>query len=179
MLTISKLAVITIIMSLTVISLVFFEDKQTFESLKDLILCVNKHAGERGYAIVLTCTKKLKLKVIQKAWLIYNQRGRIRGLQGQEKRHISSRANKYSFSLIAKRFDSNTDPWLLKIANAEHNHKPTLAGAHSVHRKVTLNERARANISHALTIQSTTSQILSSFCLSDSTTGMDDNYKNS
>ena len=69
-----------------------------------------------------------------------------------KRRHTNSRANKCLFSLIAKRFDSNTGPWLLEVANAEHNHKPTLVSAHPVYRKIALNEGTRADISYALTI---------------------------
>ena len=79
------MAVVTIIMPLTVIPLAPPENGQTFESLEDLILYVNKHAGKRGYAIVLARTKKSKLKVTRKAWLVCDRGGRIREPQGQER----------------------------------------------------------------------------------------------
>lgn len=53
-----------------------------------------------------------------------------------------------------------------------------MAGAHPVYRKITLDKRARADIFHISTIQSTFLQILSNFRLFDSTTGIDNNYKN-
>jgi hypothetical protein len=43
-----------------VVSLASFEDEQTFESLKNLILRVNQHADLRDYAIVLARIKKSK-----------------------------------------------------------------------------------------------------------------------
>ena len=178
LLRIDRLVIITTIMLLTVIPWALLENGQIFESLEDFILCVNKLTGEQGYAVVLACTKKLKLKITQKVWLICNQKGRIREFQGQEKYHTSSKANKCLFSLIAKYFNSNTGLWLLKVTNVEHNHKPTLASAHPVHRKIALNEGTRADISHALTVQSISLQILSSFCLPNPTTRIDNNYEN-
>jgi hypothetical protein len=44
----------------SVVSLASFEDEQTFESLKNLILRVNQHADLRDYAIVLARIKKSK-----------------------------------------------------------------------------------------------------------------------
>jgi hypothetical protein len=43
-----------------VISFVSFEDEQSFETLKKLILRVNKYADSRNYAIVLARIKKFK-----------------------------------------------------------------------------------------------------------------------
>ncbi len=43
-----------------VISLASFEDEQSFETLKELILRVNEHADARDYAIVLARIKKFK-----------------------------------------------------------------------------------------------------------------------
>ena len=74
------------------------------------------------------------------------------GASRPKKYHTSSRANKCLFFLIAKCLDSNISSWLLKIANAEHNHEFTLAGAYLVHRKIALNEKARTNISYTLTV---------------------------
>ena len=80
--------------------------------------------------------------------------------------------------MIAKRLDNNTSFWLLEVANAEHNHKPTLIVTYPVHSKITLNKRSKIDISHTLTVQSTFLQILSSFCLLDPITEIDNNYKN-
>jgi hypothetical protein len=44
----------------SVISFVSFEDEQSFETLKELILRVNEHADSRDYAIVLARIKKFK-----------------------------------------------------------------------------------------------------------------------
>jgi hypothetical protein len=42
------------------------EDGQSFESLKNLILRVNEHAGPREYAVILLRTKKSKLEITRK-----------------------------------------------------------------------------------------------------------------
>jgi hypothetical protein len=44
----------------SVISFAFFEDEQSFETLKELILRVNEHADSRNYTIVLARIKKFK-----------------------------------------------------------------------------------------------------------------------
>jgi hypothetical protein len=48
------------------ISLAFFENDQSFKSLKDLILKINEHAESRDYAIVMSRIKKFKLNVRRK-----------------------------------------------------------------------------------------------------------------
>jgi hypothetical protein len=48
------------------IFLAFFEDDQSFENLKDLILKINKHAELKDYAIVMNRIKKFKLNVRRK-----------------------------------------------------------------------------------------------------------------
>jgi hypothetical protein len=44
----------------SLISLTFFADEQFFETLKELVLRVNKHAASKDYAIVLARIKKFK-----------------------------------------------------------------------------------------------------------------------
>jgi hypothetical protein len=48
------------------ISFALFEDDQSFESLKDLILKINEHAESKNYAIVMNRIKKFKLSVRRK-----------------------------------------------------------------------------------------------------------------
>jgi hypothetical protein len=48
-------------------SLLSSSDEQTFESLKNHMLCVNEHAASEGHAVVLLRTKKFKLEVKRKA----------------------------------------------------------------------------------------------------------------
>jgi hypothetical protein len=48
-------------------SLLSSSNKQIFESLKNFMLCVNKHAVFEDYAVVLLRAKKFKLKVKRKA----------------------------------------------------------------------------------------------------------------
>jgi hypothetical protein len=48
------------------ISFALFEDDQSFESLKDLILKINEHAESRNYAIVMSRIKKFKLSMRRK-----------------------------------------------------------------------------------------------------------------
>jgi KaiC/GvpD/RAD55 family RecA-like ATPase len=48
------------------ISFAFFENDQSFENLKDLILKINEHAKSRNYAIVMNRIKKFKFNVRKK-----------------------------------------------------------------------------------------------------------------
>ena len=67
------------------------EDGQSFESLEDLVLRVNEHAGRQGYAVVLGRTKKSKLKVTRKTRLICDRGRKTDGPRGQDRRHTGSR----------------------------------------------------------------------------------------
>ena len=49
-----------------IVPLTFFEGDQNFDSLKNLILTVNQHAGLRDYAVILHRTKKFKLEMKKK-----------------------------------------------------------------------------------------------------------------
>jgi hypothetical protein len=48
------------------IFLALFENDQSFENLKNLILKINEHAESRNYAIVMSRIKKFKLSVRRK-----------------------------------------------------------------------------------------------------------------
>ena len=147
------------------------EDGQSFESLQDLILRVNEHAAPEGYAVVMTRTKKSKLGVTRKAWLICDRGGRIRAKRGEKRQHTASRCIECPFSLIAQRI-GETEGWSLEVVNAAHNHGPTLAGSHPVHRKMAMTAEVQSEISRALTVQQAPSQILSSLRIPDPVTGI-------
>lgn len=162
-----------------VIPLALFEDGQTFESLEDLLLRVNEHADSRGYAVVLGRTKKSKLKVTRKAWVICDRGTKIREPQGQDRRHTSSRALKCPFLVIGKRLDNNTGPWQLDVVNGAHNHEFSLAGAHSVLRRIAMTDEIKSEIARALIIQTASAKIISGLRIADPTTGMNDNFEDS
>ncbi len=84
-------------------SLAFSKDDQFFESLKTLILRVNEHAESREYAITLLRTKKSKLEIIRKAWIICDRDKKITESREQERRHYTSRQIECFFFLIAKK----------------------------------------------------------------------------
>ena len=122
------------------------EDGQSFESLDDLVIRVNEHAAPQGYAIVLR-TKKSKLGIRRKAWLICDRGGKPQGPQGQERRHTSSRCIECPFLLTAKRMEEDGGAWILEVVNEEHNHSSSLAGAHPVHRRMAMTAEVKGEIS--------------------------------
>ncbi len=73
--------------SLVIMSLNFFTDDQFFEFLQNLILQINEHAELEEYAIVLLCTKKSKLKVTRKEWLICDRDKKTTEFHEQERCH--------------------------------------------------------------------------------------------
>ena len=147
------------------------EDGQSFESLDDLVIRVNEHAAPQGYAIVLSRTKKSKLGIRRKAWLICDRGGKPRGPQGQERRHTSSRCIECPFLLTAKRMEEDGGAWILEVANEEHNHSSSLAGAHPVHRRMAMTAEVKSEISRQLTVQVAPSKVLSSLRIPDPTLG--------
>ena len=158
-------------LGLRVIPLAPPEDGQSFESLKDVVLRINEHAGPRGYAVVLARTKKSKLGVTRKAWLICDRGRKTREPRGQNRRHTSSRLNECPFSVIAKR-DQDIDGWIIEVINPDHNHSATLAGAHPALRKLAMTPEVKDEISRALTVQIQPSKIISSLRVPDPVTGV-------
>jgi hypothetical protein len=161
-----------------VISLISSEEKQSFETLKDLILRVNEHVESRDYAVVLSRIKKFKLQVTRKVWLICDRESKIRESQDQKRHHINSKVVKCSFFLIVKR-DNESDIWFLKIVIERHNHEVSLIDAFSVLRRMIMNEEVKVEVSRELRIQTTSSRILFNLRISDSIIEWNDDFENS
>jgi hypothetical protein len=122
-----------------IMPLALFENRQTFESLSDLILRVNEHFDFEDYVVVILRTKKFKLDVIKKTWLICDRDERIRESQDQNRRHTASKLIECSFFMIVKRLnDFDDSSWFLKMINSRHNHFFSLVDAHFVLRKMTM-----------------------------------------
>lgn len=147
------------------------EDRQSFQSLEDVVPRVNKHAGRQGYAIVLGRTKKSKLKVTRKAWLVCDRGRKSNEPRGQERRHTASRRIECPFSCIATR-ENESGIWFVEVVTPTHNHGSTLAGAHPALRKMTMTSEIKSEISRALTVQTASSKILSSLRIPDLITGV-------
>ena len=116
---------------------------KSFESLKDLILRVNEHAGRQGYAVVLGRTKKSKLKVTRKAWLVCDRGRKFNEPKGQDQRHTGSRRIECPFSCVATR-ENESGIWFLEVVTSSHNHTSTLAGAHPALRKMAMTTEVKA-----------------------------------
>jgi hypothetical protein len=144
------------------------ENRQTFESLSDLILRVNEHFDFEDYVVVILRKKKFELDVIRKTWLICDRDERIRESQDQNRRHIASKSIECSFFMIVKRLnDFDDSSWLLKVINSKHNHFFSLVDAHFVLRKMTMTFEVKNEISCQLIVQIASSQIISSLRIID------------
>ena len=140
-------------------------DRQSFETLEDCLFCLNRHAGPEGYAVVLHRTKKSKLGIRRKAWIICD-RGRKARPHGEERCHSSRRRIECPLSCIATFV--NDVAWHLEVVKPEHNHEASLSGAHPAHRRVALIEH-KEEISRQLTVQTKPANVLSSLRIGDPT----------
>jgi hypothetical protein len=117
---------------------------------------------------VLLRTKKSKLEVKRKVWIICDRDERLREVRDEERRHTISRCIECSFFLTAKRLnDSDDNSWILKVVNDQHNHFFILVESHSAQRKRVMIEM-KNDVSRQLKIQTILSQIISSLRIFDS-----------
>ncbi len=158
-------------------SLLSSANKQIFEFLKNLMLRVNEHVASKDYAVILLRTKKFKLEVKRKVWIICDRDERLRESRKEEKRHIINRCIECLFSLTAKRMNDNDDSsWVLKVINVQHNHSLNFVDFHSVQRKIAMTSEIKNDIARQLKIQATSFQIISSLRISNS---IDDSFVDS
>jgi hypothetical protein len=148
------------------------EDGQSFESLEEMIKRINEHAAPQGYAVVIGRTKKSKLGVRRKAWLVCDRGRKSTGPRGQERRHISSRRIECPFSVVVMR-DGDSGAWFMEVVKPGHNHSATLVGAHPSLRKLAMTEEVKSEIERSLSVQIRPAQVLFSLRLADSVTGVD------
>jgi hypothetical protein len=117
---------------------------------------------------VLLRTKKSKLEVKRKVWIICDRDERLREARDEKRRHTISRCIECSFSLIAKRLnDSDDNSWILEVVNDQHNHFFILVESHSAQRKRVMIEM-KNDVSRQLKVQTTSSQIISNLRIFDS-----------
>ena len=110
---------------------------------------MNKHAGRQGCAVVLSRTKKSKLKVARKAWLMCDLESKFNIPKGQDRRNTGSRRIECPFSCVATR-ENESGTWFLEVVTSSHNHKSTLAGTHPALMKIAMTSEVKSEISRAL-----------------------------
>jgi hypothetical protein len=128
-----------------------FEDR-TFDDLKDLLLYLNQHADLENYAIVLKRTKKFKLQVTCKTWIICDRNRKFHEREEEHRRYDSSKHIKCSFFIIVKLDDENVDSWIFEIRNEEHNHVSSMSDAHFILRQMTMTREIKNEIKRQLKI---------------------------
>ena len=119
---------------------------RTYSNLESLILAVNEHDRNEGYAIVKERTKKRKNHQVYKIYLKCDPGGIYidKSKPGQRTRDTGTRLTGCPFSITANLQEDKQ--WLLEVCNSEHNHPPIDASGHSVHRQ--LKETAQASVAN-------------------------------
>lgn len=107
-----------------------------YPSLDELVTALNAFASLQGYAIVKRRTNTSKKGVLRKAVLMCD-RGKEHIDKNGSKRDTTSRKTDCPFDAIAI---LEQEEWSYRLRNGDHNHDPTLAGAHPAHRKITQTE---------------------------------------
>ncbi len=133
--------------------LVFSFEDRTFDDLKDLLLYLNQHVDFEDYAMILKRTKKSKLRITCKTWIICDRDRKSHECIEQNRRYDDSKHIKCSFSIIAKLSDENIDFWLFDIKNEEHNHASSILDVHLVLRRIIITREMKSEIKRQLTIQ--------------------------
>lgn len=122
-----------------------------YSSLDVLIEVMNKHARTEDYAVVKDRTKRSKKSVMMKTFVKCDACGEAKFV-GNGRRLTSSRKKDCEFTIIAKLEDNYEDPetgigqWHLKVVNPHHNHSRTGQSAHSVLRKLAMDDVVRKEI---------------------------------
>ena len=139
---------------------------RTYYHLETLILVVNEHARNEGYAVVKERTKKRKSGQVYKIYLKCDRGGTYvdKSKPGQRTRDIGTRLTGCPFSITANLQEN--DQWLLEIRNSEHNHPSIDACGHPIHRHLT--ETAKTSVANVTAAGIEPRQILSSLRLETS-----------
>ena len=103
---------------------------ETYANFQDLHVAVNIYASKEGYAITTKRSKKSKKGELRKVWMQCDK-GSIFKAKGFGKMETATRRDEYPFMIIATR-DNEIESWSLVIADATHNHPPSLPGAHPI-----------------------------------------------
>jgi hypothetical protein len=125
---------------------------RTFDDFDDFLRFLNEHVDQEEYAVVLKRTKKFKLRIKCKTWIICDQRRKSHERTEEYRRHDSSRHIDYLFFIIVKLDNENADSWIYKIKNADHNHVLSMFNAHSILRQMTMTREVKNEIKRQLKI---------------------------
>ncbi len=126
---------------------------RTFDDFDDILRFLNEHVDKEEYAIVLKRTKKFKLRVKCKAWLICDRERKSHECTEQNRRHDDSRHIECFFFIVAKLSDENADSWIFEIKNEDHNHASSMLDAHSVLRRMIMTREIKSEIKRQLKVQ--------------------------
>ena len=116
--------------------------KKTYRTAEELIRNVNEEAGLQGYALRKDGYKKDKYGEIRKIWLACDRGGKYRSKisEEQRKRQRTSRACDCPWKGYALRSGGSAGLWSLILKDSTHNHQPTSAESHPLHRQLTTND---------------------------------------
>ena len=134
-------------------------ENRFYSSCETFFTAVNQHTANKRYAVVTKRSKKTKDGELQKVWLCCNKRVKYVS-KGYGKHSSSICLTKCLFEVIAKS-DSETSQYNLTVKNPEHNHPPTLAGAHSVHHQIAMTKKVQNTITVQTCVNSSAKQVFS------------------
>jgi hypothetical protein len=129
-----------------------FEDC-TFDEFEHLLRFLNEHVDSEKYAIVQKRSKKFKLRIKCKTWLICDRERKSHECTEQNHRHTDNKHIECFFFIVAKLNDENVDSWIYKIKNEEHNHVSSIIDVHSALRRMTITREMKIEIKRQLTVQ--------------------------
>ncbi len=133
-------------------TLFFSLENRIFDDFDDLLRFLNEHVHQEEYAIVLKRTKKFKLKVKCKTWIICDRRRKSHERTKKHRRHDSSKHINFFFSIIIKLDNDNVDSWIFEIKNEKHNHVSSMLDAHLVLRQMIMTREVKNEIKRELKI---------------------------
>ncbi len=152
-------------------------EDRIFDDLNELLRFLNEHVVREEYAVVLLRTKKSKLNIKCKAWIICDRDRKSHECTDnyiskshesvlcfinlrQNRRHDDNRHIACFFFIIVKLNDQNNDSWIFEMKNEEHNHASSISDAHSVLRRMTMTREIKSEIRRQLIVQTMSEKII-------------------
>ncbi len=128
-------------------------ENRTFDEFEHLLRFLNEHVDSEEYAIVQKRSKKFKLRIKCKTWLICDRERKSHECTEQNRRHVDNRHIECSFFIVAKLNDENADSWIYEIKNEKHIHVSSIIDAHSALRRMTMTREMKIEIKRQLIVQ--------------------------
>ena len=131
-----------------------------YDSFDILFKAVNTYAATEGFAFAIKHSKKSKKGILCKVWLDCDKSGSYKA-KGHGVQQTSTMKNECPCEVIAT-CHSEQNTWTVEIKCGDHNHPPTLVGAHAIHRRAAMTDDIKLKIVTQTQVDASVQQILSS-----------------